>query len=221
MSANAASDFERLLEVPLGDLNAAVMVISIDGVVAVDGRVGGLTGAADQRLLLGMRERAQAVVVGAATVRAEGYGGLLPAAARQRRATAGLSPQPELAVVTRSPDGIAGTEAALAPDLQVRLEQPPTNRDGAPDLRVVSAGIRERHGTGLTVWEGGPTIVRMAIAQGVLDELFFAISPMLAGRGLPLAGPETGGTQRLRLIATAASEDFVFLRYGLEPRDGA
>ena len=191
------------------------MVISIDGVVAVDGRVGGLTGTADQRLLLGMRERAQAVVVGAATVRAEGPGGLLPGGC-PATATAGLSPQPELAVVTRSPDGIAGTEAALAPDLQVRLEQPPTNRDGTPDLRVVSAGIREQAERVSRYWEGGPTIVRMAIAQGVLcDELFFAISPMLAGRGLPLAGPETGGTRRLRLIATAASEDFLFLRYGL------
>ena len=213
------SDFERLLNVGHGDLNAAVMVTSLDGIVAVEGHVGGLTAAADQRLLLGMRERARAVVVGAATVRAEGYGGLLPAPARQRRAGAGLAPQPELVVLSRSADGVAGTEAAGAADLELRVERPPTNRDGAPDLRVVSAGIRERHGPGLTVWEGGPTIVRTALAQGVLDELFFAISPMLAGRGLPLAGPETSGTSRLRLIGTAVSEDFVFLRYGL--RDGA
>jgi riboflavin biosynthesis pyrimidine reductase len=211
--------FERLLNIECGDLNASVMVTSLDGIVAVEGRVGGLTAAADQRLLLGMRERASAVVVGAATVRAEGYGGLLPPPARQRRASAGLPPQPELVVLSRSPDGVAGTEAAGAPDLRLRVEQPPTNRDGAPDLRVVSTGIRERHGPGLTVWEGGPTIVRMALAQGVLDELFFAISPMLAGRGLPLAGSETSGTPRLRLIGSAVSEDFVFLRYGL--RDGA
>lgn len=215
MSAHG-SDFDRLLEVPLDDLDAAVMVTSLDGIVAVDGRVGALTGAADQRLLLGMRERARAIVVGAATVRAEGYGGLLPAPAQQRRATAGLAPQPELVVISRSPDGVAGTEAALAPDLQLRLERPPANRDGAPDLHAVSAGIRERHGVGLTVWEGGPTIVRLAIAQGVLDQLFLAVSPVLASRGLPFAGPETGGRHRLRLFDTAASENFVFLRYGLE-----
>jgi riboflavin biosynthesis pyrimidine reductase len=216
MSANG-SDLERLLEIPGGNLNVAVMVTSLDGIVAVDGHVGGLTAAADQRLLLGMRERALAVVVGAATVRAEGYGGLLPVAAQQRRAAAGLPPQPELVVVSRDPDAVAGTEAARAADLQLRVERPPATRDGAPDLRAVSIGIRERHGQGLTVWEGGPTILRMAIAQGVLDQLFLTISPMLAGRGLPLAGAETRSTRRLRLIGTAASEDFVFLRYGLEP----
>ena len=212
MSANAASDFERLLEVPLGDLNAAVMVISIDGVVAVDGRVGGLTGAADQRLLLGMRERAQAVVVErAATVRAEGYGGLLPAAARQRRATAGLSPQPELAVVTRSPDGIAGTEAALAPDLQVRLEQPPTNRDGGPDLRVVSAGIRDRHGTGL-VWEGGPTLVRGS--PGVLGELFSRSRRCWRAAGCRSRALRPG-LAAPAICRRRGPEGFVFLRIGL------
>lgn len=196
------------------------MVSSIDGIVAVGGHVGGLTAAADQRLLLGMREQARAVVVGAATVRAEGYGGLLPAAAQQRRASAGLPPQPELVVISPSPDGVSGTEATTAPGLRLRVESPPANRDGAPDLHAVSAGIRERHGPGLIVWEGGPTILRMAIAQGVLDELFLAISPMLAGQGLPLAGPETVATQRLHLLDAVAAEDYVFLRYGLE-RHGA
>jgi riboflavin biosynthesis pyrimidine reductase len=221
MSATG-SDLEQLLEFPRGNLDAGVMVTSLDGIVAVDGHVGGLTAAADQRLLLGMRERALAVVVGAATVRAEGYGGLLPAAAQQRRAAAGLLPQPELVVISSSPDGVAGTEAARADDLQLRVEQPPATRDGTPDLRAVSAGIRERHGPGLTVWEGGPTILRTAVAQHVLDQLFLTISPVLAGSGLPLAGragPGSGDAERLRLIGTAVSEDFVFLRYGLV--DGA
>jgi riboflavin biosynthesis pyrimidine reductase len=195
------------------------MVTSLDGIVAVDGRVDGLTAEADQQLLLGMRERALAVVVGAATVRAEGYGGLLPTAVRQRRSTAGMQAQPELVVVSRSADGVAGTEASRAGDLDLRVEQPPAAQDGGPDLHAVNAAIRARHGPGLVIWEGGPTLVRTAIAQGILDELFLAVSPTVAGRGLPLAGPETGGLRRLRLLDATASEDYVFLRYGL--RDGA
>jgi len=208
------SDIDRLLDLPPGNLDAGVMVTSLDGIVAVEGHVGGLTGGPDQGVLLGMREQAVAVVVGGATVRAEGYGGLLPAAAQPRRAAAGLPPQPELVVVSNDPDSVAGTEAARASDLQMLVEQPPANRDGAPDLHAVSAGIRERHGPGLVVWEGGPTILRWAIAQGVLDQLLLTISPELVGTGLPLAGAETVATERLRLLATAASEDYVFLRYG-------
>jgi riboflavin biosynthesis pyrimidine reductase len=213
-----AKPLEQLLEAARGrDLDAAVMVTSVDGIVAIEGRVGGLTAEADQQLLLGLRERAIAVVVGAATVRAEGYGGLLSATAQQRRAAAGLRAQPELVAISHSADGVAGTPAAHTDDLDLRVEQPPPASDGGPDLHAVSASIRDRHGAGLVVWEGGPTLVRAAVAQGVLGELFLAISPVLVGRGLPLAGAETSGLRRLQLLGTAVSGGFVFLRYGLGP----
>ena len=219
MRTNEPDLWDQLQIRPDHDLNVGVMVTSLDGIAAVDGQVGSLTGTADQRLLLGVRERALAVVVGASTVRAEGYGSLLPAAAQQRRAAAGLSAQPELVVVSHTADGVEGTEAADADDLDLWVEQPPPTPDGSPDLRAVSASIRRRRGHGLAAWEGGPTLLRMALAQGVIDELFLAFSPVLAGPGVPLAGPETSGIERMRLIDAAASEDFVFLRYGL--RDGA
>jgi riboflavin biosynthesis pyrimidine reductase len=201
-----ASTLEQLLDAARGrDLDVAVMVSSVDGIVAIDGRVGALTSEADQRLLLGMRERAIAVVAGAATVRAEGYGGLLPTAAQQRRVAAGLRAQPELVAISHSADGVAGTPAAHTHDLDLRVEQPPPADDGGPDLQAASAAIRDRHGPGLVVWEGGPTLVRTAITQGVLGELF------------PLAGPETSGLRRLQLLGTAVSGGFLFLRYGLGP----
>ena len=218
-TADIDRDLKPLLEPLTGDLNVAVMVTSLDGIVAIDGRVGGLTGEADQRMLLSLRERSLAVVVGGATVRAEGYAALLPAAAQQTRAAAGLNPQPELVIISRSPIGAAGTEAALATDLDLLVDVPPATADGEPDLRAVSDGIRERHGPGLAVWEGGPTVVRMAVGQGVLDELFLAISPLIVGRGTPFAGALPAGTQPLQLLGSAGSEDFMFLRYGF--RHGA
>ncbi len=71
------------------------MVSSVDGRATVDGRVGDLTGAADQKVLLGVRELAAAVVVGGNTVRAEGYDRLLDDDARPRKAR-GLHAEPEL-----------------------------------------------------------------------------------------------------------------------------
>ena len=49
------------------------MVNSVDGAVAVDGRAGGLSGPADMRLYQVLRGLADVVLVGAGTVRAEGY----------------------------------------------------------------------------------------------------------------------------------------------------
>ena len=63
------------------------MVTSVDGGTTLNGRVGRLTGPADQELLRRLREEADAVLVGAATVRAEGYSRLLRDEVRERRAS--------------------------------------------------------------------------------------------------------------------------------------
>lgn len=55
------------------------MVMSVDGATTIAGRVGALTSSADQALLRRLRAEADAVLVGAQTVRTEGYGALLGA----------------------------------------------------------------------------------------------------------------------------------------------
>src|SRR5690349_1558330 len=50
------------------------MVSGIDGSAAVGGRVGGLSSARDRELFVLLRSLADAVLIGAATVRTEGYG---------------------------------------------------------------------------------------------------------------------------------------------------
>ena len=54
------------------------MVTSIDGKATVDGKVGDLTGPADQEQLLRLRRETGCVLVGAGTARNEGYSQLLP-----------------------------------------------------------------------------------------------------------------------------------------------
>src|SRR2546423_1831800 len=77
------------------------MVASVDGATTLDGRVGRLTGPADQALLRCLREESDAVLVGAATVRAEGYSALLRPEARERRERERGSAEPLLCVVSR------------------------------------------------------------------------------------------------------------------------
>ncbi|MFP5348007.1 MAG: dihydrofolate reductase family protein, partial [Actinomycetes bacterium] len=81
------------------------MVSSADGAAALAGRVGALTGPADQVLLHTLRALADVVLVGAGTVRAEGYGPIpLGEQWEQRRVAAGQLPSPPLALVSRSLD---------------------------------------------------------------------------------------------------------------------
>ena len=66
------------------------MVASVDGRAAFEGRTQGLGSEADTLLLTELRALADAVLIGTATVRAEGYGRLVRNAERvARRAAAG------------------------------------------------------------------------------------------------------------------------------------
>ncbi len=174
-----------------GPLAVAVMVSSIDGRATIAGRVGGLTGSADQQVLLGVRELATAVVVGGNTVQAEGYDRLLDDDARARRTARGLQAEPELVVVSRSTGEIADTWR----------------------------GLRARHPDGLIVCEGGPTLLGLAIEHDLLDQLVLCLSPTIVGgdterRIIEHAGPLI---RDLDLLDVASADGFMFLRYGARP----
>ncbi|WP_461030960.1 dihydrofolate reductase family protein, partial [Streptomyces sparsus] len=83
----------------------ANMVSSLDGAAHHEGRSQPLSGAADMRIFGVLRALADAVVVGAETVRREGY---RPARAREafadRRAAAGQTPAPAVVVVSAGLD---------------------------------------------------------------------------------------------------------------------
>ena len=81
----------------------AHMVGGLDGSAAIGGRVGDLSTAPDAELFRLMRALADVVLVGAETVRAEGYGVVrLPAERATARVAAGRPATPPLAVVSRS-----------------------------------------------------------------------------------------------------------------------
>lgn len=172
-----------------GPLTIAVMVASVDGRATVGGRVGELTGSADQRLLLGAREQAAAVVVGGRTVRAEGYEGLLGDDAQDRRSARGLPPEPELVVFTRA----------------------------SPSPPELWRELRERHPDQLIVCEGGPTALGLIVEHRLLDQLLLCVSPQIVGDDAQkrLLSHADVLDLELELLAATASEGYLFLRYGL------
>jgi riboflavin biosynthesis pyrimidine reductase len=204
-----------------GPLTVAVMVASADGRATINGRVGGLTGDADQQILVGLREMATVVVAGGRTVRNEGYERLLNEDARAARRARGLPQEPAFLVVSHSAVGLPeGAEA---------LTLPP-HPDGSPDVHAAWRQIRALHGDGLIVCEGGPTLLTMLAAQRMLDQLVLCISPLLVGGAgkrliepsaesgwLDLAEPPSGFPLNLEPLAIATAEGFVFVRYGAAP----
>lgn len=166
----------------------AVMVSSADGRATVDGRVAGLTGAADQRVLLGLREAASAVVVGGATARAEGYDSLLDNDARARRVQRGLAPEPEFVVATRQ----------------------------GPDVGEIWDDLRGRHPDGLIVSEGGPRLLGVELAADLIDQLVLCVSPHLVNDPTQTRIVELDDVllRPLTVLDVAVQDGFVFLRYG-------
>ncbi|MFD0308718.1 pyrimidine reductase family protein [Streptomyces sp. NPDC127119] len=212
----------------------ANMVSTLDGAAQHDGRSQPISSAADMRIFGTLRGLADVVIVGAETVRQEGY---RPARARDdfaaRRAAAGQGPAPAIAVVSASLDldfslplftspllpTLVLTGAAAAPDRIAAAE-----KAGA---RVVIAGdgtgvdparaVRALADLGLyrLLTEGGPRLLGQLVAADVLDELCLTVSPMLtAGDAQRIAGgPSVAVPSRFELTSLLEEDGFLFSRY--------
>jgi riboflavin biosynthesis pyrimidine reductase len=173
-------------------------VSSIDGAATVAGRSGQLGNAADQHIFSLLRRHADVILVGAQTVRAEGYGGpLLSAEARQWRRANGLAAHPPLAIVSGTLNLDPGHEVfALAPvrPLLITTAAAPAERRAALETvaDIITAGtdtldvdllIAELAGRGLNSIhsEGGPTLLGTFQAADRVDELCLTLSPLLVG----------------------------------------
>lgn len=213
----------------------ANMVTSVDGAAVLQGHVGALTGPVDQDLLILLRSLSDVLLVGAATVRAEGYGPVRTRAKdREHRGERPLA-HPRLAVVSRRVDldltSSAFTEAPERP-LVVTTGLAPAERVAAAQEvadvlvageRDVDLGVVVDHlgGLGLPriLSEGGPHVLGELYAADLLDELCLAISPVVAGGGeisRVTAGPTRPAVAGVSLAAAYEAEDFLFLRYGRE-----
>lgn len=221
---------------PDGVRLALGMIASVDGAIAHRGRSAALGGVADRAVLTALREAADVVLVGAATLRTEGYeavGG--SEASRERRMRKGLAPVPRLAVVTSTGDlppnhpllG-GGEPPAIVVTTSASLQRVREQLRGLGYLRtaeLVIAGeerldarrIRDRfleHDLRRLLCEGGPTLAGQLLDQDAIDEVFVTISPHLIGgepRGLTSGAEEELRT--LRLIWCEMVGDEVLLRY--------
>src|SRR6478672_5774509 len=175
-------------------------VSSLDGsIVGSDGRSASINTASDHHLFALHRALADVIMVGAGTVRAEGYRAVdLQPWQQDLRATQELAPYPLLVIISRSaeidptvarptsgPSGavlIITTEAATGPlsallEAGVEIAQLPGDR---VDLRDATSLLADR---GLTrvLCEGGPQLHRDLLAADLVDEESLTLSPLMVG----------------------------------------
>ncbi len=207
---------------------AANMVTTLDGRAAVGGRSKLLGSERDGELLMGLRTRFDALLVGAATLRSERYGTLVrDPELKLARERAGLDPDPLAVVLTRSMDlpwdcplfteGVGRVAIYTGAD----REPPPT----ATEVEVVAVGSDPEVG-GLATWlddrgirsvlcEGGPEVLGQLLAAGLLDELFLTIHPVTTSEpGAPriVEGPD-GSITEFELTELSREGDELFTRF--------
>jgi len=179
------------------------MIASLDGGATDEGKAGGLAGAGDRAVFTLLRNLADVIVVGAATVRIENYSGAqLPVTARQARQRRGQAEVPPIAVITRSgnldPSALLFTRTEVPPlilttsrfhdDTRRRLgsvadvidasSSEPDSVDPATILKILADRRLYR-----VLTEGGPLFLGTLIENALLDELCLTVAPILVGGG--------------------------------------
>jgi riboflavin biosynthesis pyrimidine reductase len=185
------------------------MIETADGRATIEGRTAPIANRADYELVHALRERTDAVMVGAETVRVEGYGPMDQLAVVVSRSVelppeSGLlaAPANRVVIVTPSPDAELPPTAASVSYLR------------EPLLATALRRLRNEYGVEAIDCEGGPGLNGTLIPAGLVDELHLVIAPKLGGGRDPLTVYSGPGPLDLSLLSLHESAGYLFARYG-------
>jgi riboflavin biosynthesis pyrimidine reductase len=203
-------------------------VSSVDGAATRDGRSGGLSGPADKRLFELLRRVCDVVVVGAGTVRDEGYGAMrVSDASAAWRVAHGRPPHPVFAIVTGEldldPASPIFTEAPVRPIVLTTDRSTGADRfAGVADVTAAGsahvdpaqavAALRER-GLRHVLCEGGPSLFGTFLAADAVDELCITLSPSLEAGDARRIAHGDAAPRGLGLVTVLRSGETLLLRY--------
>ncbi|MDN5764631.1 MAG: dihydrofolate reductase family protein [Humibacillus sp.] len=208
------------------------MVTSLDGAATgADGMTGSINNAADRAVFDVLRASSHAVVVGAGTIRAEGYVPLsVPATLVGLRRGRGLPDALPLVVISHRgevPPTLRGRRDGSV--LMATPENAPglsRTRDDLGDSNVLVCGdgsldlhalIGQLHDRGLTqlLTEGGPSLLGSFIAAGLVDELCYTVAPHLVGGEHPRTVGADGIPAALELTLLVEQDSTVMGRWSV------
>lgn len=175
----------------------AGLVVTTDGGIAFDGGSRALQTPSDEAAFHALRGVADAVLVGAGTARAEGYGPVRPRTDGQAwRAAHGRTAVPPLVLVSRTLDldpadrmfsgstrPVVVTCTAAPVATQRAIGQVADLVLAGDDTVDLPAAVRALHERGLVrlLCEGGPHLLTDLLRAGLVDELCLTLTPLLIG----------------------------------------
>ena len=238
VTEDVIAELAQIYAYPSGRWVRANMIASVDGAIALHGRSGGLSGAADRLVFAVLRSLADVIVVGAGTVRAERYRQAQPDELWQQL-RAGRPPAPPVAVISRRLDLDLGARlfgcksdpasVGVARTIVLTTDLAPAHRLAAArqvaDVIVAGADAVKPSGAfdALTsrgyrriLVEGGPMLLGEFVADGLVDELCLTISPVFEGghaTGRVTTSRGRTALTGLRLITVLEDDGFLLTRY--------
>ncbi len=187
---------------------------TLDGRIAIDGSSRSIGSATDTAMLVGLRTRVDAVMIGAGTMRAERYGRVIPdPAKRLRREQLGLAADPLMVLISGRLElpwdaGLFTEGSGEVVIFTISAEDPPetatpihvVRHERSIDLAAALRVLRIDHGVRALLCEGGPSLHGDLIERGLIDEMFVTQVPKLAGgEGDSLVGGLPSGERELAL----------------------
>ena len=202
--------------------------LTVDGHATIDGRSGAIGSETDTAILVALRTYPDAVMIGAGTLRAEGYGRVVSdPAKRELRERRGLSPDPLMVLVSNRlelpweaplfTDGGGEVLVFTASDREPPETATPVEivrHDNRVNLVSGLRQLRGERGIRSVLCEGGPTLHAELMAAELVDELFVTRAPRIAGGTGP--GLFTGleaHTRDLELVSLCEAAGELYARY--------
>jgi riboflavin-specific deaminase-like protein len=208
------------------------MVSSVDGRSAVEGKSSSIGSETDRQTMRTLRSKADAVMVGAGTLRAEKLSlGVDEPPERQPLAviatkTGDVPLEGNLVVGERQEVLVVSTQDSPE-DLEDRLRESvrvlrvPAAPSGAVNLGEALRILKAEYAVRLLLVEGGPSLNYALVSSSLADELFLTLAPKLLGgtrdEALTILDGPARLTSDVNLLAVHLTADELFLRYALHP----
>ncbi len=191
---------------------ATNFAVTVDGRATIGGKSGPIGSDTDTEMLVRLRGRFDAVMIGAGTMRVERYGEVAT---------------PLMVLVSGRLD--LPWDAPLFSDggrvliFTVSETEPPetaadvevVRHEGSVDLVAALRHLRKEHGVRALLSEGGPHLHSQLWAAGLVDELFLTTAPRMTGAEAPriLEGKPLPGSTELELAWLLEEDGELFARY--------
>ena len=204
-------------------------ISSLNGKVSVGGRSAALGMTGDKLVFRRLRRRADVILVGAGTVRADRYRGARSSKSLQAaRRLRGQAEVPPIAVVTTSadldPNGPLFKDAWVPPLILTGKSAPVANvqrlresgaevviaGDERPDVQDILGALADRKLYRI-LCEGGPTLFGQLFAVGAVDEICLTLSPHVGGAGQ--VSVDSAHLLSMRVESLLTRDDALLIRY--------